>query len=170
MRRPFVHLRWGTHAACVVALAFLLVACGGAKPATATPAATTTATVLPAAQAQATAQTKATPTAQSSQASASTPTRTASAATTNPAVPAKAYETLRYVEAHNGDPPPNYQGGTTFENRERRLPNGQYKEYDVDPRGRGGRNAERIVINQSSGQAYYTGDHYDTFIPISSGR
>lgn len=85
-------------------------------------------------------------------------------------VPTKAYETLRYVETHNGDPPSGYVGGTTFENRERRLPAGHYKEYDVDPRVPGGRNADRLVIEQDSGRAYYTADHYDTFIPLSSGR
>ncbi|MDQ6602076.1 MAG: ribonuclease [Chloroflexota bacterium] len=85
-------------------------------------------------------------------------------------VPTKAYETLRYVESHNGNPPPGYAGGTTFENRERRLPLGHYKEYDVDPRASGGRNADRLVIDQDNGRAYYTSDHYDTFIPLSSGR
>lgn len=85
-------------------------------------------------------------------------------------VATKAYETLRYVESHNGDPPPGYAGGTTFENREGRLPMGRYKEYDVDPRAPGGRNADRLVIDQESGKAYYTSDHYDTFIPLSVGK
>lgn len=99
------------------------------------------------------------------------PTATATAAmAVQTDIPAKAMETLRYIRAHNGDPPPGYVGGTIFQNRERRLPPGQYKEYDVDPQGRGGRNAERLVIEQRSGQAYYTDDHYETFIPISEGR
>lgn len=85
-------------------------------------------------------------------------------------VPTKAYDTLRYVQTHNGNAPPGYQGDTLFENREGRLPPGQYKEYDVDPRMSGGRNAERLVIDQRTGQAYYTRDHYETFVSISPGR
>lgn len=85
-------------------------------------------------------------------------------------VPAKAYDTLRYIQTRGGNAPPGYQGDTVFENREGRLPPGQYKEYDVDPRMSGGRNAERLVINQRTGQAYYTRDHYETFVSISPGR
>jgi ribonuclease T1 len=37
----------------------------------------------------------------------------------------------------------------------------------VNPKIRGrSRDAERIVIEQDSGRAYYTGDHYRTFIPL----
>lgn len=130
----------------------LLSACGGAKAQPATPPATT-----PPAAARVTAI-------------PGSPRAASPAATPRADVPAKAYETLRYIEAHNGDPPPGYAGGTVFENRERRLPPGRYTEYDVDPRGPGGRNAERLVIDRDSGRAYYTGDHYDSFVPISAGR
>jgi len=86
-------------------------------------------------------------------------------------VPAKAYDTLRYIEAHNGEPPPGYAGGTTFENRERLLPPGHYREYDVDPKVSGmGRNADRLVINTDTKQAYYTDDHYATFIALSNDK
>jgi len=45
---------------------------------------------------------------------------------------------------------------------------GHYREYDVNPKIRGrSRDAERIVIEQDSGRAYYTGDHYRTFIPLN---
>jgi len=40
-----------------------------------------------------------------------------------------------------------------------------YKEWDVNPPGSGGRDAERIVTG-SDGSAYYTGDHYKTFKKI----
>ncbi len=30
-----------------------------------------------------------------------------------------------------------------------------------------GRDAERIVIEQRTGKAYYTGDHYRTFVPLN---
>ena len=85
----------------------------------------------------------------------------------NRAVPRKAREVLEDVRTRNGEPPPGHVGGRTFENRERRLPRGTYREYDVNPRVRGqNRGPERIVIEQKTGKAYYTGDHYRTFVPI----
>lgn len=148
MRGRFPQFGWS-----LFLLVALLVGCGGSK---AQPTAVPPATATPAA-----ARASVAPTA---------PRAASPTVATRTDVPAKAYETLRYVETHNGDPPPGYAGGTIFENRERRLPPGRYKEYDVDPRESGGRNAERLVIDQGNGHAYYTGDHYDTFIPISSGR
>ena len=53
-------------------------------------------------------------------------------------------------------------------NRERQLPSGRYREYDIHPLVPGGnRGAERIVVDQRSGKAYYTGDHYRTFVPMN---
>ncbi|MBL8075256.1 MAG: hypothetical protein JNL29_12895 [Nitrospira sp.] len=81
--------------------------------------------------------------------------------------PQKAYDLLRLLEKRGGQPLPGYVGGRDFQNRERRLPPGRYREYDVNPKIRGrGRDAERIVIEQRSGKAYYTGDHYRTFVPL----
>jgi len=58
--------------------------------------------------------------------------------------------------------------GSTFQNRERRLPNkarGYYKEY-VHPTPRlSGPGPQRIVTGKS-GEAYYTFDHYKTFQQI----
>jgi len=55
-----------------------------------------------------------------------------------------------------------------FHNRERHLPKGRYREYDVNPKLRGRpRDEERIVIEQNTGKAYYTGDHYRTFIALN---
>lgn len=85
----------------------------------------------------------------------------------NRAVPRKAREVLEDVQKRSGEPPPGYVGGRSFENRERRLPRGTYREYDVNPRVRGeNRGPERILIEQKTGKAYYTGDHYRTFVPI----
>lgn len=82
--------------------------------------------------------------------------------------PQKAYDLLKQLEARDGTPPPGYVGGRDFQNRERRLPRGRYREYDVNPKIRGrGRDAERIVIEQRTGKAYYTGDHYRTFAPLN---
>ena len=75
---------------------------------------------------------------------------------------------LAEIERRHGEPPPGHVGGRTFQNRERRLPRGSYREYDVDPKAPGrSRGAERIVIEQRSGKAYYTRDHYETFVPMN---
>jgi ribonuclease T1 len=89
----------------------------------------------------------------------------------NTDIPQKAYDTLAYIRSHHGDAPPGFVGGRTFENREHRLPaGGSYQEYDVDPKTRGeDRNAERLIVDADSGKAWYTGDHYRTFIPIDPG-
>jgi ribonuclease T1 len=83
-------------------------------------------------------------------------------------VPERAQAVLAEIQRRGGDPPPGHVGGRTFHNRERRLPRGSYREYDVNPTRRGqARDAERIVIEQRSGKAYYTGDHYRTFAPMN---
>ena len=82
--------------------------------------------------------------------------------------PPKAYDLLKQLEERSGRPLSGYIGGRDFQNRERRLPRGHYREYDVNPKIRGrGRDAERIVIEQRTGKAYYTGDHYRTFVPLN---
>jgi guanyl-specific ribonuclease Sa len=83
-------------------------------------------------------------------------------------IPAKAHAVLKAIQDRGGDPLPGYAGGRRFQNRERRLPLGTYREYDVEPRRRGkNRGAERIVIERQTGKAYYTGDHYRTFVPMN---
>lgn len=82
--------------------------------------------------------------------------------------PRKAYDLLKQLEERSGMPLPGYIGGRDFQNRERRLPRGNYREYDVNPKRHGrGRDAERLVIEQRTGKAYYTGDHYRTFVPLN---
>lgn len=82
--------------------------------------------------------------------------------------PRKAYDLLKQLEERGGRPLPGYIGGRDFHNREQRLPRGYYREYDVNPKIRGrGRDAERIVIEQRTGKAYYTGDHYRTFTALN---
>lgn len=83
-------------------------------------------------------------------------------------IPESARETLKALEARHGEPLPGYVGGRPFENLERVLPRGRYREYDVHPKVPGkNRGAERIVIDQRTGKAYYTADHYRTFIPMN---
>jgi guanyl-specific ribonuclease Sa len=82
--------------------------------------------------------------------------------------PLKAHEMLQAVQKRHGNPLPGYVGGRIFQNRERRLPSGCYREYDVNPKVPGrNRGPERVVIEQRTGKAYYTGDHYVTFIPLN---
>jgi ribonuclease T1 len=82
--------------------------------------------------------------------------------------PHKAYELLTTLQTRDGAPLPGYVGGREFQNRERRLPPGRYREYDVNRKIPGrSRDAERIVIEQRSGRAYYSGDHYRTFVPLN---
>ncbi len=82
-------------------------------------------------------------------------------------VPDKAYVVLEQVLERDGEPLPGYAGGRAFQNRERRLPRGRYREYDVNPRMSGrDRGPERIVIERDTGRAWYTGDHYRTFVPM----
>src|SRR5262245_2107423 len=83
-------------------------------------------------------------------------------------IPGKARAVLAEIQKRNGEPPPGYVGGRTFSNRERRLPRGTYREYDVNPKKSGrNRGTERIVIEQRTGKAYYTRDHYETFTAMN---
>lgn len=80
----------------------------------------------------------------------------------------KARDLLRAIQERQGEPLEGYIGGRTFHNRERHLPTGRYREYDVNPKLHGRpRDEERIVIEQHTGKAYYTGDHYRTFILLN---
>jgi len=87
-------------------------------------------------------------------------------------VPDYVYEILIYIRTHN-EAPEGYVGGRVFQNRERRLPatddSGyriRYREWDVHRKIRGkDRGAERLITSGNS--AYYTGDHYRTFIHIN---
>lgn len=82
--------------------------------------------------------------------------------------PQKAKDLLEAIQQHGGKALPGYIGGRAFQNRERRLPRGHYREYDVNPKMRGRpRDAERIVIEQDTGRAYYTDNHYRTFMPLN---
>jgi ribonuclease T1 len=80
-------------------------------------------------------------------------------------IPQKAFDVLKIVR-ETGHAPEGYVGGRRFENREGRLPSGgDYREFDVDPH-EGQRNAERIIVDWQTKQAWYTDDHYETFTPM----
>lgn len=87
-------------------------------------------------------------------------------------IPQKVYEVLKYIK-ENGTAPEGYVGGRKFGNYEKLLPqkdeNGRrinYQEWDVNPKQKGrNRGAERLVTG-SDGKAYFTKNHYKTFIEI----
>ncbi|MEO9326498.1 ribonuclease domain-containing protein [Gordonia aurantiaca] len=98
------------------------------------------------------------------------------ASAANPAIPAHVLRTLAYIDA--GEWPeaanaPGTKGGVTFRNNEGLLPRTDsggrrvtYREWDVNPKAPNrGRDAERIVTG-SDGSAWYTADHYRTFVKI----
>ncbi len=82
----------------------------------------------------------------------------------------KAWSVLDRV-ASKGAPLPGYKGGSVFKNLEGRLPGADgagnsisYREWDVNPYVKGvDRGPERLVTG-SGGSAYYTGDHYGSFL------
>jgi guanyl-specific ribonuclease Sa len=97
--------------------------------------------------------------------------RTPPDVSTDARIPAKAFKVLKYVRA-NGVAPAGYEGGRRFGNYEKRLPQQDerrqrinYQEWDVNPKIQGkNRGAERLIT--SPVKAYYTGDHYRTFIEM----
>lgn len=78
-------------------------------------------------------------------------------------LPPEARATLALIRA--GGPFPYRKDGTTFFNRERRLPQkprDYYREYTVPTPGARDRGARRIVTGRG-GEAWYTDDHYRSF-------
>jgi guanyl-specific ribonuclease Sa len=83
-------------------------------------------------------------------------------------LPPEALDTLALIQ--RGGPFPYRKDGTTFQNRERLLPNkprGYYREYTVPTPGAHDRGARRIVTGGDPPAVfYYTADHYRSFRPI----
>ncbi len=85
------------------------------------------------------------------------------------ALPGEAHATLALVKA--GGPFAYARDGSVFSNREKMLParqRGYYREYTVQTPGARDRGARRIVAGASdgvrtSGEYYYTDDHYNSF-------
>ena len=80
-------------------------------------------------------------------------------------LPTEAIETLEAIE--RGGPFRYDRDGSTFQNRERRLPErprGYYREYTVETPGSPDRGARRIVSGGDPPEVYYyTDDHYRSF-------
>lgn len=90
---------------------------------------------------------------------------------TNNSFPAYVIEVLDYVRIYQ-KAPEGHVGGRQFYNREKRLPSKianqtiDYQEWDVHPKKEGqNRGAERLITGSDS-SAFYTSNHYKTFIPI----
>lgn len=78
-------------------------------------------------------------------------------------LPPEAADTVELIEA--GGPFPYDRDGITFENREGILPDhptGYYREYTVETPGLDHRGPRRVVTG-SSGECYWTEDHYASF-------
>ncbi len=82
-------------------------------------------------------------------------------------LPPEARSTLALIR--RGGPFPYAKDGTVFANRERLLPpqrRGHYTEYTVPTPGARDRGARRIIAGgdpRTSGEYYYTRDHYRSF-------
>lgn len=105
-----------------------------------------------------------------------TPGRRADSPRAAIAIPPYVRQTLEYIE-RTGNPPPGYQGGRQFMNdgrgRGQVLPRTDargnpvtYREYDVRPFRPGVNRGAQRLVRASDGSAYYTADHYRTFIQI----
>lgn len=83
-------------------------------------------------------------------------------------LPKEARETLARIKAGGPFPYP-AKDGTVFGNREKRLPakeRGYYREFTVPTPGARDRGARRIVAGgevKTSGDYWYTDDHYNSF-------
>lgn len=79
------------------------------------------------------------------------------------ALPPEAQTTMQLIQ--QGGPFPYRQDGVVFQNREGILPKekqGYYHEYTVVTPGSSDRGTRRIIVG-SSGEFYYTDDHYNSF-------
>jgi ribonuclease T1 len=91
-------------------------------------------------------------------------------------VPAKVGTVLRYIDEHERAPE-GYEGGRTFHNygtngeealprRDSRGKSISYREWDVNPKIAGKNRGPERLVTGSDGSAYFTSDHYRTFIKI----
>lgn len=69
----------------------------------------------------------------------------------------------RFARSHNFAPPPGYKGGSPYRNETGKLPaGGDYLEYRIYTTPG---SSERLVLDRNdSGSAWFTPDHYTTFM------
>lgn len=87
-------------------------------------------------------------------------------------VPTKALQVLKYAR-ENGIAMDGYVGGRRFGNFENLLPKNDasgkrinYQEWDVNPKTQGKNRGTERLITGSDGKAYYTNDHYRSFVEV----
>lgn len=87
-------------------------------------------------------------------------------------IPQKVYDVLTYVRT-NGRAMDGYVGGRRFGNFENHLPRSDtdgrpisYQEWDVNPKVQGRNRGTERLITGSDGRAWYTTDHYNTFVEV----
>jgi ribonuclease T1 len=87
-------------------------------------------------------------------------------------VPTKALKVLKYVR-ENGVAIEGYVGGRKFGNYEGLLPKKDasgkrinYQEWDVNPKTEGKNRGKQRLITGSDEKAYYTGNHYASFVLV----
>lgn len=106
----------------------------------------------------------------------STTTTTSTSSQQNPqtqhTAPAYAIEVLNFIR-RNGHSPEKYVGGREFLNKEKKLPakspDGKkirYSEWDVKPKVEGENRGPERLVTGSDHSAWYTRDHYKTFLKI----
>ncbi|HEY5371176.1 MAG TPA: ribonuclease domain-containing protein [Hanamia sp.] len=90
----------------------------------------------------------------------------------NPEIPQKGYDVLKYIRA-NHHSMPGYVGGRAFSNREKIVPQFddkgnpiKYQEWDVNPKIEGQNRGTDRILTGSDGRAWYTDDHYKSFKEI----
>jgi ribonuclease T1 len=87
-------------------------------------------------------------------------------------VPAKVGRVLQYIDEHDSAPD-GHEGGRSFGNYEGLLAKKdargriiRYREWDVNRKVPGKNRGPQRLVTGSDGSAYYSGDHYKTFIKI----
>ena len=87
-------------------------------------------------------------------------------------MPTKALQVLKYAR-ENGVAMDGYVGGRRFGNNENLLPKNDasgkrinYQEWDVNPKTQGKNRGTERLITGSDGKAYYTNDHYQSFLLV----
>ncbi|MGW4472954.1 ribonuclease domain-containing protein [Nonomuraea sp. NPDC004354] len=86
-------------------------------------------------------------------------------------LPPEAAATWHLIQ--DGGPFPYRRDGVVFQNRERLLPQrkrGYYHEYTVPTPGARDRGPRRLVTGERTGELYYTGDHYRSFVAVDVKR
>ena len=87
-------------------------------------------------------------------------------------VPAYVVDILQYIR-RNGHAPDGFVGGREFQNKEKHLPTKdsgnkriRYSEWDLHPKVQGQNRGPERLVTGSDHSAYYSRDHYKTFLKI----